>query len=198
MNDGRGEKVINFGAFFRKLCYDSPTILTFIIACTVIMMVDRWIANGFARKYFSVGTSVSGVLGWFRIFSHALGHANWEHLHSNIPYIVLLGPTIEEKYGSWKLLLMILLTAGITGLINVIFFSTGLMGASGIVFMLIMLTSDGKYRKGKIQMTFLLLVGFWLGREIINIAQPDNISQMGHIVGGIAGVVLGFWVDRKR
>ena len=40
---------------------------------------------------------------------------------NNFLYILLIGPMIEEKYGSKNLTIMILVTAIITGIINMIF-----------------------------------------------------------------------------
>ena len=48
-------------------------------------------------------------------------------------YILLIGPMIEEKYGTFNLLIMMLITAGITGIINYIRGRKRILGASGIV-----------------------------------------------------------------
>jgi membrane associated rhomboid family serine protease len=75
----------------------------------------------------------------------------------NFSFILLIGPIVEEKYQSGPMLLMILITALITGVLNIVFFSTGLMGASGIVFMLILLSSFTNFRAGEIPLTFILI-----------------------------------------
>ena len=87
---------------------------------------------------------------------------------------------------------MFLLTAVITGLLNVFFFNTGLMGASGIVFMLILLASFTNKRKGTIPLTFILIAILFIGKEIVQSINQDNISQFAHIIGGILGSVFGF------
>ena len=45
--------------------------------------------------------------------------------------ILLLGPVLEERHGSGSLLVMIVITALVTGVINVAFLDTALLGASG-------------------------------------------------------------------
>lgn len=71
---------------------------------------------------------------YFRFFGHVLGHANWEHFIGNITMILVIGPLLEEKYGSADTLIVILVTAFVTGVIHFIFFpGVALMGASGIV-----------------------------------------------------------------
>jgi len=85
-----------------------------------------------------------------------------------------------------------LITAFVTGLLNTIFFSTGLLGASGIVFMLILLASFANIRDGEIPLTFVIVAALYLGQELVNSFKPDNVSQFAHILGGLAGAVFGF------
>lgn len=53
-------------------------------------------------------------------FTHILGHSDWEHLSNNYLKILLLGPLIEEKYGSINYLIMILLMAFVVAVYNFI------------------------------------------------------------------------------
>ena len=70
---------------------------------------------------------------------------------------------------------------------------TALLGASGIVFMMILLSSFGGVRNGTIPTTLILVAIFYLGDEIWNgIFVQDNISQLTHIIGGLCGTVFGF------
>ena len=49
---------------------------------------------------------------------------------------------------------MILVTALITGILNIIFFDTGLIGASGIVFIFLLLVCFTNVNSGEIPITF--------------------------------------------
>jgi membrane associated rhomboid family serine protease len=89
------------------------------------------------------------------------------------------------------------LTALVTGVINVFFFSTALLGASGVAFMLITLVSIVDIERGSIPMTFVLVAVIFVGREVVHMFRADNISQAGHIIGGIAGAVFGFRLEHK-
>ena len=137
------------------------------------------------------------IIDYFQLFSHAIGHQDWAHLLGNFSFILLIGPMLEEKYGSANLLKMMLLTALITGLLNVLLFQSGLRGASGIVFMLILLSSVVNVRRGEIPLTFVLVVLLFLGREITSIFRQDNISQFAHILGGICGGFFGFYQNSR-
>ena len=72
------------------------------------------------------------------------------------------------------------------------------MGASGIVFMLILLTSLVNFKQGEIPLTFLLIVLVYIGKEIMGTFADDNISHTTHIVGGIVGAAFGFMMNKGR
>ena len=133
-------------------------------------------------------------LTYVRSVGHVLGHASWQHYFNNMLLFLLLGPILEEKYGSKSLLIMILITAVFTSLINFIFFPhSRLLGASGIVFMFILLSSVVAVEKGEIPISFIVIVVLYLGREIVSMMDNNNISEMAHIIGGAFGSFFGFY-----
>ena len=82
---------------------------------------------------------------------------------------MLLGPLIEEKYGSINLLIMILITSFIIALVNFIRGKARVLGASGIAFMLIVLSAFVNVTERKIPITFVLIILFYLIDEIKNL-----------------------------
>ncbi|TAE27286.1 MAG: rhomboid family intramembrane serine protease [Candidatus Kapaibacterium sp.] len=176
-----------------KLDYNAPVVLTFTLLSAAVMVAAN--STGGAMAYwFSTqpGLSWSDLSTYFRLFSHVFGHANWDHLFGNFTIILLVGPLLEEKYGSQNMVIMIAMTALVTSLLNNFFFSTGLMGASGIVFMMILLSSFANLKQGRIPLTFVIIVVLFLGKEVYNSLNMDNISQFAHILGGICGSIFGF------
>jgi len=135
--------------------------------------------------FFSVGTSVQwdNPFSIFSLVSHIFGHGGLDHLLGNMTFILLLGPIIEEKYGSRFTLLSIIATGLITGILNITFFSTGLLGASGIVFMLILLVSFTNVKRGEIPLTFILVALLFVGKEVLHSLKADQVSQFAHIIG---------------
>jgi GlpG protein len=123
---------------------------------------------------------------------------DWSHFIGNASYLLLLGPMLEEKYGSKIILKVMLVTALVTGIINYIFFwNVGLCGASGIVFAFIIMASFTGFRDGEIPLTFLLVVVIFIGQQIYEgIMVQDNISNMAHIVGGLVGAVVGYKTNK--
>ena len=182
-----------------RIRYNAPVTLTFTLVSTGVLLLHALTGGELIYRYFSIGPSIntSSPIEYLRLFSHVLGHADWNHLLSNFAFILLLGPILEEKHGSRGLFVMILITALVTGVLNVLFLPTGLLGASGIVFMMILLGSFTNFGKGDIPLTFILVVALYLTREFITAFQADSISQFAHIVGGFCGGLFGFLRPRK-
>ena len=176
-----------------KLEYNAPVILTFTLLSTAVMIIES-VAGGFTGAFFTFpGVFDFGApLNYVRLFSYTMGHANWPHLMGNFAIILLIGPILEEKYGSADLLFMMLVTALISSVLSIAFFDHNGLGASGIVFMLIMLSSFANFREGTVPMTFVLVALLYLGEEVVRSFSDDNVSQFGHIVGGIIGGLFGF------
>ena len=186
--------------FIKRLKFNAPITLSFVFISFIVYIIAAFSGGLSNALLFSVYRSVwNDLFAYIRIFTHILGHASMEHYFSNMMLILLLGPIVEERYGSKQLLLIIVITGLVTGLINIIFFPYAiLLGASGIVFMLIILSSIVNYEKGRIPITFVLVVAIYLGREVyFSIAIEDNVSRITHVAGGICGAAMGFYIKGK-
>ncbi len=114
--------------------------------------------------------------------------------------ILVIGPMLEEKYGSSNILFVILTTAIITGLVNLMFFpGSRLLGASGVVFAFILLSSFTNFKEGTIPLTLILVVIIYLGGETYRgLFIRDNVSQLTHIIGGGVGAILGYIMAKNK
>jgi membrane associated rhomboid family serine protease len=175
--------------------------LTFAILALIALILNS-LTNGWTTvNLFSVyRSSLSAPLTWVRFFGHVLGHSGYTHYIGNIVLILVLGPNLEDRFGSWNLLWAILVTAVISGVVQFVFFpGTMLLGASGIVFMMILLSSFGGVRNGVIPITLILVAVCYLGGELWDaIFVNDNVSQLTHIIGGLCGTVIGFALSGKK
>ena len=185
-----------------KVKYNAPTILTYAFFCALVMALSATILPGLNQSWFAVPGkghfSPGNLRHWITLLSHVAGHSGWAHLVSNFSLILLIGPMLEDNYGSLSLLVMIAITAVITGILNVVFFTTGLMGASGVVFMMILLASFTNFSRGEIPLTFILILVLYLGDQLMKSFDTDNISYFAHIVGGFCGSLFGFFFPPKR
>ncbi len=177
--------------------YNSLVILSFFFICLIVLILN-YITKGKSNKllFSSCRGSVFNPFTYVRMFTHVLGHDGFNHFRNNFLYILLIGPMIEEKYGSYNLIVMILITAFVTALINIIMGNKRILGASGIAFMLILLSSLVNLESGKIPVTFILIFLFYIFGEIKDCVnnKRDKISHMSHLVGAICGFIYGFYV----
>jgi membrane associated rhomboid family serine protease len=184
-----------------RIKYNAPTVLTYALISVLVLILTQLLFHSLTRTWFTVsrgGFSFLSLRSWVTLFTHVIGHAGWDHLVSNFAFILLLGPILEENYGSLSLLVMILITALVTGLLNALLFRSSLLGASGVVFMMILLASFTNFNKGEIPLTFILVLVFYLGRELLNSFRSNTISEFAHIVGGFCGSLFGFFRPAKK
>jgi membrane associated rhomboid family serine protease len=166
------------------------------------MALTTTLLPGLAQNWFTVPGkgyfSPSNLKDWITLISHIAGHSGWSHLAGNFAIILLVGPMLEEGYGSLSLLVMILTTSLVTGILNVLFFPTGLTGASGVVFMMILLASFTNFRRGEIPLTFILVLILYLGNQLLESFNTGSISHFAHIAGGFCGSLFGFFGPSRR
>lgn len=175
--------------------YNSKVIITYLII-SLIACFFNFLTNGKTNKllFSSYRSSFLNPLTYIRLFTHSIGHKDWDHLVSNFLYILLIGPMIEEKYGSINLLIMLLLTSLIVSLFNIIFNNYAICGASSNVFMLIVLSSFSNLTEGKIPITLILICIFYIIDELKKGFLEGNkkIYHSGHLIGALCGLLFGF------
>ncbi len=176
--------------------YNSVVILTYFFISLGVLILNTLSHNKLNRLLFSCyRSSPFNPLTYVRMFTYILGHQNWSHFIGNFLYILLIGPMIEEKYGSLPLLVMILICAFVSSAMNLIFCKKErILGASGIVFMLIVLSSFVNFEAGKIPITFILICLLYVVDEIRKgVSKKDNVSHFGHLMGALMGAIFGFY-----
>ncbi len=184
-----------------KITNNSPAVLGFSLACFAVLVVNTFTGGAANRLLFmTYHSSLKNPLTYLRFFTHVLGHENWTHFIGNMSYLLLLGPTLEEKYGAKKLIEVIGVTALITGLVNYFLFpNVALCGASGVVFAFILLVSFTNVRGGEIPVTVILVALIFLGQQIYEaVFLRDNVSNLSHILGGIVGATAGYKLNLGR
>lgn len=179
----------------RRIQYNAPVVLTFSLVSLAALLLG-YITGGWTtgRLFCVYRASLADPLTYLRLFTHVLGHADYSHFMGNMMLLLVVGPPLEEKYGSRRLLGCVAVTALVSGLAQFILFpGSALLGASGIVFMMIVLSSLAGMREGAIPLTLILVVALYLGGEVVDaLTLRDSVSQLTHIIGGLCGAVLGF------
>jgi len=184
-----------------RITFNAPLVLGFAIACTLVTLLGEITGQSSNANVFSTyASSWADPMTYLRLFTHVLGHAGFTHLLNNMAYILLLGPHLEERYGWKSLLAVILVTALVTGLVhNLLFPRTMLLGASGVVFAFILLTSFTEFREKEIPLTFILVALIYLGQQIWDaVTIRDNVSNLSHILGGLVGSGAGYLLNVRK
>ena len=185
---------------FKRIQYNSPVILTFALISLAVLGLAHLTDGASTGLLFSVYRAPpTDPLMYFRLFGHAIGHANTAHLFGNFTIILLIGPMLEERYGGKQLVIMMVVTALVTGLLHISISEAAKLGASGIVFMLILLGSYTNLQKGRIPLTLILALVVFIGSEIMSAADTataSNIAYMSHIAGGLCGAGFGFIMNK--
>lgn len=182
-----------------KISFNSPAVLGFVGICFCVMVLNTITGGWSGNLFITWHSSLTSPLTYLQLFLHVLGHVDWTHFFSNMVYILLLGPMLEEKYGAKRIIQVILVTALITGIINyILFINVTLCGASGICFAFIMLSSFTGVKEGEIPLTFIIVAVIFIGQQMYQgIVFDDNVSNISHIAGGIIGGVSGYFLNLK-
>ena len=176
--------------------YNSVVILTYLFISLGACFLN-FITQGFTNKllFTSYRSSIFNPLTYIRLFTHSIGHQDLSHLIHNFLFILLVGPMIEEKYGSMNLIIMFLITSLVIGLFNTIVSNYVITGASGNVYMLIVLSSFSNITEGKIPLTLILILIFYVISEIKDsvIGTNKGVYHGGHLIGALCGIAFGFY-----
>lgn len=184
-----------------RVVFNSPVTLTFVGVCLLAFGLNYITHDWTNQHVFSTyDSSWLSPMTYVRLGCYPFGHASIQHLTGNLTFILLLGPILEEKYGHGLFSAIIAVTVVTTGVLNNVFFpNTALLGASGVVFAFILLSSIVSVHDGEIPITMLLIGIIYIGGEVMNAVQGnDNVSQFAHIMGGLIGTGCGMAFGRNH
>lgn len=184
----------------QRIVIRSPLAIGMFLMCTLCLVFDRnnWITENLAA---SNGLDVFSPRFYLRLLLHPLAHADFSHYFANMTLLMVLTPFLEDACGWKNLLKMICITAAVEGTVNAAVSNYYLVGASGVVFMMTLLTpivaNVDETKETEIPLTFIIVAIMWIGREIDDMNNRDGISHTCHIVGGLCGAYFGLR-SRKR
>ena len=108
-------------------------------------------------------------------------------------YAIELKNIAEERFGSAKVFFAVLLTAlAGAAIMWFLFPDATIMGASGVLFCMMMLASFASMRGGAIPITLILVIILYLGSEVLQaVSGTAGLPELTHIAGGVVGLLLG-------
>ncbi len=201
-----------------KMTYDAPVTLTFVFVCAIIFLLDMiFMKSGKGlglEKIFASPTNQAGVLpfipsallSYVRLLFYIFG-TDFAGLASGISsgvatlfftsliLILLLGPAMEERYGSVIIGIMIFVSALFSGVLNACFCETSLVGAVPVVFMMIFLNAFMAFSKKKIQLSFASVMVSVVVLLMLN--GEGAVRIIICIAGGLCGSLFAFLTSPK-
>ncbi len=184
-----------------RLQYNAPVTLSFallsLLAIALGELTDGWTTQNLFCFFKS---SPDDWLMWPRAVLHVLGNTDLTTCTGNLIVLLVVGPAAEERFGSVKVLFAVLLTAVAGALIMwYLFPKATIMGASGVLFMMMVLASFACARSGEIPITLLLVLVLFLGSEVLRaVTGSAGLQELTHIAGGGVGILLGLLFNRRR
>lgn len=179
-----------------RIKYNAPVSLTFIILSSIVLFLNTNVNSYLISNWFTADGTISfnysDPICYLKFITHLLGHTDINHFTGNAIYLILLGPILEEKYKSRTLLVLIIITAIISSGINALFVDTYMLGASGIVYLFIVLVSFTNIEKGEFPLSVVVVLGFYIYKEISR-EDTGDISVVTHTVGAIIGLLFGLF-----
>jgi len=176
-----------------KITFNSPFILWFAFISFALLGLQMFTGATLRITVLDGQFDYTDWQDYVSMIGYVFGHQNFAHYLGNFSIILLVGPGLEKSLGTKTLTIYTLVTTVVTALFHTLFWDIGLTGASGITFMMIVLTSLIGRKNNEIPLTFIIVFVLFVGSEFIKAFQDDQISQFAHICGGAMGLVLGMY-----
>lgn len=175
-----------------KITFNSPFVLTFTLLAMFVLIISMSIGGTLQILALNGNFDFASWQSYIGLFLYPLSHSGIPHLTANFGIILLIGPLLEKQYGWKKLLSMSIITTVVIGIAHIILSDSGLIGASGLVFLYIILASLSNATNKEVPLTFILVVCLFLGQEIFSSFQEDQVSQLAHIGGGLMAILFRY------
>lgn len=190
-----------------RVSYDAPVTLTFVIISTIIFLLSFFLAKAGKAdglvKIFTSPTAQTGALpfivkqplSYLRLLVYIFGTDQANALFTNLILIMLLGPAMEERYGSVIIGIMIFVSALFSGVLNACFCESSLVGAVPVVSMMIFLNAFMSFSKKKFPLSFAAVMIFFIVIQVFSGAGAIRIIIC--IAGGLCGSLFAFLTSPK-
>jgi membrane associated rhomboid family serine protease len=183
----------------RRVTVEAPVIILFCFICVLVHVIQQTIWPDLNRLLAVQDRfDPTNPLQFSSLFTHVIAHdGTLDHIKGNMVHLLLVGPSAEHVYGSPTMLLVIGLVAVTSAWAHILLGSayTHQLGASGVVFAVILLNSLVAAVSGTIPLSFLLTASIWCLDELIRFVwKTDNVSHHAHLTGAIVGTATAYYM----
>ncbi len=180
-----------------RLSFDYPVTLIFVILCIVFGFLAKLIPE--LQSILSCPTCASGqnpfnfksISDYFRLILYPLGFSDWNVLTSHLVFILFLCPKVEQVFGKSILSLLLFVCVIFSGVVCVCFSNSVMVGTSGIVFMLLILSFYSYIDKKEIPLSYVLLAIIYFSNEIIHIFSTNSLVVFCQFAGALVASLVG-------
>lgn len=189
-----------------KLSYDAPVTLTFSLVCIVVYLLDTFLLKSFlTNNILSSPTTGEGAFPFVfsnfasypRLVLYVFSSKSISLLLANTIFILMLGPSMEERYGSVVVGIMIAVSALFAGVLNACFCKNSLQGSAPIVFMMIFLNAFMAFTKKKLPISFICIIAMYIAFECIQQGAGGIVGVIINVAGGLCGSLFAFLTSPK-
>ena len=199
-------------SFLSKITIDSYVSVAFVAISVLFLLIDFFITKGKIASFLSspinasfVAENVSGTAvnifnpatakSYLQLIFYVFAPSSVNVLIPNLIFIMLLGPTLEERYGITVIGIMIFICALFSGVLNACFCKNSLTGPSCIVYMMIFLNIFFSLIKKKIPLSFVIIFILLIVKDVLS--DSGLITLIINICGGLCGSLIAFLASPK-
>ena len=188
-----------------KFDYDAPVTLTFTLLSLLLFLIDLiFLENKLDSSFFMTSTvsgdfqfSFASFNSYLRLFLYVFGRGNTIFFFSRLVIITLLGPRMEERFGSGVIGIMILVSTLFTGVLSACSCKLPFNGADPIVFMLILLDMLFHISKKTVSLSSALATALFIACLFVSPNQNGMIGVLVVLAGGLCGSLFAFMASPK-
>ena len=189
-----------------KFQYDSPVMLTFAFITLIIFVLDTFALKGKLKEVWLVTPTAAGGQFPFafsdfrsiiRLFIHVFGYDQSSVLVCNLIFILLLGPQMEDRYGSVIIGIMIFVSALFSGVLNACFCTNAVSGAEPVVFMLILLWTMMQLSRSNISASAIAVIALFITMLVFQKNPNGVVGVVIVAAGGLCGSLFAFLASPK-
>ena len=164
----------------KKLTFSAPVTIFLIIISFIILVTGN---SALCATHNRIDQN---------LILHIFGHSNFNHWFGNITLLAIIGQSVEDKYGSWITLVLVILDAIIVGLAYCFLQPVSCYGLSSVVYMFVVLNTFPSKKDDSISILTILIMIIFICPEIIGlIKNNDNIGHLAHLIAGLNGLIFG-------
>ena len=183
-----------------QLVFNSPvilissliTLLVFILQNTAIPNLIEIIASSNTASLTEQAFSPINPMHYVRLFTLIFGHYNMQTLCINLAIILLLGPRVEERFGTILVFIMFAITSFVAGILSVLFLENSICGLDGIALLLVILTLFECASLKEIYFSYIILLAVLIANTIVFSIQQNNFGILLHYAGSLCASLFGF------